>query len=399
MSTNDKAQLPEGPLPAGPQASMGLLKKLGIWCLFLAVLYLARDFFFTAFMTFIFCYLTLAVVDFVMKRLSPGKERLRLRSLVTVAVFVLVPMILLGVGTLLAPRLIAQGHRLGGWLSQMSPETEAARLLENFVGPSEFKSEYGNSSDPRYQKALAEFREKGETHVEAYNTFPQLEAWREGSFSKSRHPGGERPNPLPAHARGDVEQGARALVPDREGTPAPGGVLQRGPRRKVGLLSAVPPLVRAAASSTPEQLLQQARHDPGELAHLRTEWIDDTLEKDLAAARKSPGFKEQLRRHYEQQRDKSPQSIPYTFEEYLELQKVRPQGRRAFGDALEKIRPTAAPDAEARLRSDVAAAKTHELFSSTGGAPVRRRCSSSSSSRNTSAAATGKVGSRRSLPL
>ena len=246
MSTNDKgASSPEGPLPAGPQASMGLLKKLGVWCLFLAVssTWPGTSSLHGFHVMFIFCYPTLAVVDFVMARLSPGKERLRLRSLVTVAVFVLVPMILLGVGTLLAPRLIVHGHRLGGWLSQVSLETEVARSSGELpCRPSEFKSEYGKQQRPTLPEgALAEFREKGETHVEAYNTFPaSLEALIEGSFQQIVHPGGERPNPLPVHARGDVEQGARALVPDREGTPAPGGGAQRGPAEREAFFHGAP---------------------------------------------------------------------------------------------------------------------------------------------------------------
>ena len=38
--------------------------------------------------------------------------------------------------------------------------------------------------------------------------------------------------------------------------------------------------MRAAASAKPEQVLQQARHDPAALANLRQEWMADTLEKD-----------------------------------------------------------------------------------------------------------------------
>src|SRR5262245_29513444 len=108
MSTNP-------PQPAGPVAAPApsaerarwsvLARRLIIWGLFLAVLYLARDFFFTAFMTFLFCYLTLAVVGWGMRRLSPEQERLWLRRLLTVAVFVLVPLALLGVGTLVGPPL------------------------------------------------------------------------------------------------------------------------------------------------------------------------------------------------------------------------------------------------------------------------------------------------------
>src|SRR5262249_39137102 len=113
MSTTDASS----PAPAAPPPSSWplLLKKLAIWALFLAALYLARDFFFMGFMTFLFCYLTLAVVGWGMKRLSPDRERPWLRRLLTVAVFLLVPLALLGAGILIGPRLVAQGERMAGW--------------------------------------------------------------------------------------------------------------------------------------------------------------------------------------------------------------------------------------------------------------------------------------------
>src|ERR1700751_4299357 len=124
MSMTEK-QPSAGPADAtGPSAWAVRLKKLAIWALFLAVLYLARDFFFTAFMTFMFSYLTLALVGLGMRRLSPGRERPGLRPLLTGALFVLVPVAVLGIGLLVGPPLVAQGQRLGGWLSQVSPETQ-----------------------------------------------------------------------------------------------------------------------------------------------------------------------------------------------------------------------------------------------------------------------------------
>jgi predicted PurR-regulated permease PerM len=124
----------------------------------------------------------------------------------------------------------------------------------------------------------------------------------------------------------------------------------------------VDPLVRAAASVSPEQLLQQVRHDPETLKALREEWTGDTLEREVAVARGSSTYEEQLRTYYEEQRAQAPDRTPYTFEEYLGLQKARPQGRRAFGEELEKLRPTAEGESETRLRADFEAAKEHELF-------------------------------------
>src|SRR5262249_48580129 len=111
-----------------------------------------------------------------------------------------------------------------------------------------------------------------------------------------------------------------------------------------------------------EQLLQQARQDHAALATLRAEWMDDTVERELAAARGSAAYREQLRDYFEKQRARSPATIPYTFEQDAELQKGRPGGAQAVGKAVEKMKPTAASASEERLRADFEAAKKHELF-------------------------------------
>jgi predicted PurR-regulated permease PerM len=360
-TTTDNLHPPEAPNDPGRLEWPAVLKRLAIWCLFLALVYLTRDFFFVAFMTFLFSYLALAAVGWGMKRLSPDRERPGLRRLVTLAVFVLAPLALLGAGALVMPRLISQGQRLAGWLSQVSPETEVSRLLADYVGPAEFRRQYGGPQDPRYQKALEEFRETGERHVAAYLAFPKLEAWVEGGFGRqfaeaergrirSRLAGEgtssqdfehwfrtEKVPELQARARKEVPEKGRPAAP-------------------------VDPLVRSAASAGPEQLLQQARRDPAALAALRREWMADSLVQGLAAAKQSPAYREQLREYYDDLRQQSPQSVPYTFDQYVELQKVRPQGRRAFGDALEAMHPSPEADRDAAVRADFEAAKKHELF-------------------------------------
>jgi predicted PurR-regulated permease PerM len=360
MTTTNEAQA-QAPQPVGSLVRLGPLKKLGIWGLFLFVLYLARDFFFVAFMTFLFSYLTLAVVGWAMKRLSPGRERAWLRRLLTVGVFLVVPLTLLGLGALVAPRLLAQAQRLGGWLSQTSPEGEVSRLLENFVGPYQFKQHYGGPNDPRYQKGLEEFRATGERHVAAYNDFPNLEAWVEAGFASQfaeaqrgrirtrlLHEGTsskEFADWFLTQKVPELQEQAKKQIP-RKGRPA----------------ESVSPLVRAASSAKPEQLLAQARHDPALLAELRQQWLHDALEQGLAAAKRSPAYHEQFRTAYEKEQEKSPGRLPYSFAEYIELQRVRPQGRRAFGDALEKMRPASAEESTARLQADFEAAKKHDLF-------------------------------------
>jgi predicted PurR-regulated permease PerM len=336
------------------------LRRLAIWSLFLLVLYLARDFFFTAFMTFMFSYVVLALVGSGMKWLAGDQERPGLRRLLTVAVFVLVPLVLVGIGSLLAPRLVGQGQRFAGWMSQLNPETEVAHLLEEHVAPSEFKRVYGGPDDPRYQKDLEEFHKSGQSRVVEYNEFPRLEAWVDGGFSKQF---------------ADAESGRIRSRLMREGTSSKDfedwfvkekfpKLKQQAPKQasEKDALPPADPLVTAAASSTPQQLLQHVRRDAAVLAALRTEWFKDAVARGLAAARASPAYQEQLREHYEKRREQNPESFPYSYEQYVQLQKVRPHGRVAFGEALEKMKPSTQGDSESRLRADFEAAKKHELF-------------------------------------
>jgi predicted PurR-regulated permease PerM len=337
-----------------------IFRKLAIWALFLLVVYLARDFFFTAFMTFMFSYVILALVGWIMKRWAGDEERPGLRRLMTVALFILLPLTLAGVGFLLAPRLVDQGQRMAGWMSKVNPESEVAHLLEERIAPGEFKRAYGGPDDPRYQKALEEFRQSGETHVAEYNEFPRLEAWVDGGFSKHF---------------ADAESGRIRSRLLSEGTSSKAfetwfvkekssQFQHPAPQQTSGKEEphpADPPAV-AATSSTPEQVLQQVRRDPALLATLRTEWFQDELKRELAAAQASPAYHEKMRAHYEKWREQNPKTLPYTFEQYVELQKAWPQGRVAFGKVLEKIKPAAEGDSDTQLRADFEAAKKHELF-------------------------------------
>jgi len=361
MTTKDNGPAPVAPETRGSPAWQSLLTKLAIWGLFLGLLYLARDFFFVAFMTFLFSYMVLAVVGWGMRRLSPSRERPALRRLLTVGVFVLVPLVLLGVGFLVGPHLLAEGQQLAGWMNQVRAESEIARVLERYVGPAEFKQKYGGSEDPRYRQGMEEFRKSGEAHVEAYNDFPHLEAWVEAGFTKKFLEGEQSRQRDQLVREGtsskafadwfltekipELQAQAKKLIPDK-GQPS----------------AAVDPLVRLAASATPEQLLERARHDPATTAVLREEWIQDTLAQAVPAARASAAYREQFRAYYDQQRAKSPAAIPYTYDQYVQLQQVRPQGRLAFGDALKKMLPAAPQDTDARLRADFEAAQQHELF-------------------------------------
>jgi predicted PurR-regulated permease PerM len=343
MSTADNPILPTAP---GRLSWPLLLKRLAIWGAFLGIVYLARDFFFVAFMTFMISYLALALVQWGMGRLSPNWDTPGVRRLMTVGVFVFIPLALLATGALVIPRLIAQGQRLAGWLSQASPESEVSHLLEGYVGPSEFRRQFGGPDDPRYQKAFTEFRQTGAAHVAAYLDFPKLESWVEGGFNRQFV---------------DAERGRIRSRLMAEGTSSKDFEAWYRARK-------FPALKAQDPSADPDRSLAQARRDPAALAALQQEWLDDAVAGGLTAAKQSPAYHDQFHEYYDEQRAGAPATVPYTFDQFIELQAVRPKGPEAFGATLEKIAPTPDADRADRARADFETAKTHELFQTWWGA-------------------------------
>ncbi len=361
MSTSDDSSRRADPGDLKHLPWQTLLARVAIWGVFLGILYLARDFFFLGFMTFLSTYLALSAVDFGMKKLSPDRERPGIRRLLTLGVFVLGPLILLIVGTLVMPHLIVQCRHLAGWLSRTNPETEVARLVETYVGPAEFRREFGDAQDERYRRAIDEFSKSGARYVSEYLEFPKLEDRIEGGFSRQfaeTQRGRIRSHLISEGTSSkDFEEWFRTKKFARSQAEA-SGVDQEKSGQSGESSSQAPSAMPADA----EEYLQRARRDSTALAALRQEWLDDSLNRALVVAHSSPEFLEHFREHYNSLRQKSPESVPYKFEQFVELQKVRPQGPVAFGDALEQMHLVSASDREARLRADFEAAKKHELF-------------------------------------
>jgi predicted PurR-regulated permease PerM len=337
MHRSEPASAPATPSGQGSPAWLRTLRKLAIWAGFLLFLYLTRDFFFAGFMTFIFSYLTLACVAWGMNKLSPDRERPWLRRLLTLAVFLLAPLLLLGLGMLVARPLIQQAQHLAGWLSHVSPESEAARLLEKYIGPREFREKYHGPNDPTYRKDLEEFRASQIKHVDAYNQFPHLEAWVQGAFDK-RYLDAERGRIRARLAREGASSAAFAHWFTTIKAP------------------------QAKATRPAEDLLAEARQDPAQLAALREEWLNASVAAALGAAKASPAYHAAFRAYYDEQARASPQAVPYTFDQFLALQKARRAGPEAFGAALARLRPAADDESPAQLEADFKAAKEHELF-------------------------------------
>jgi predicted PurR-regulated permease PerM len=98
------------------------------------------------------------------------------------------------------------------------------------------------------------------------------------------------------------------------------------------------------------------------LAVLRQEWIQDGEEQAVRSAKNTPAYQKEFHDAYDHVRAEHPSSVPYTYDQYRVLKKAHAEGARAFGDALEAIRPTSQADREKQLRADFEATKKHELF-------------------------------------
>jgi predicted PurR-regulated permease PerM len=353
---------PPHPDPTSPEMRLPRwVTRLIIWGLFFVGLYLFRDFFFTAFLTFLFCYLILAVVGWAMTRLSPDRDRPWLRRLLVLGVFVIAPVVLVTIGFVVGPRLLDQGQRAAGWFSNLDAESEAARLLERPVGAAEFTREFGAPDDSRYAKGLEEFRATGEQHVAAYHDFPAIEALVDGSFVKQFTPAQRTRARLRLLHAGTGSPEFTQWFMTRKVPELQQQTRQQTAEsaREAGVLE---PLIRAAATEKPEQLLTHARHEPAVLAVLRQEWIHDGEDEAVRRAQDSPAYEKAFRDAYDHVRALHPTSVPYTFDQYLALKKAHSEGVREFGAALEKIQPTSEADRESQLRADFEAAKKHELF-------------------------------------
>lgn len=343
------------PVVGTPSPWTRLSKRLVIWGCFFLLLYLIRDFMFVAFMTFIISYIALHAVDFGLRRLSPARERIWLRRLLTLTVFILGPLLLVVAGIIVLPPLIAQGQRMAGWLIHVSPEAEISRLLEQYVAPAEFRQQYGGPTDPRYKAALEEFRKTGESHVADYLEFPKYESWVEGGFEKE----------YDANERARIRS---ALL--SEGTSSKEFetwfLAEKAPELVANDSSAKSSAnespLKISPSAAPEELLAEVRREPAVLTLLQSEWIQSEQEKAIHRSKASPDREAKFQAYYEEMHDKSPKTFPYSYEQYIALQKARSQGRVAFGNTVEKLFPSDEAKRESQIEADFVAAKKHEVF-------------------------------------
>jgi predicted PurR-regulated permease PerM len=352
---------PTSTLVPGWLMARELLKKIIIWGLFFTLIYLARDFFFLAFMTFIFSYLALNLVNLLIKLLWPNSDLPGRRRFLTIGIFLCLPAFLLAVGFFVMPHLVAQTQHFIGWASRINPELEVSRMLEGFVSHSEFEQQFGNPQDPRYQNGLAEFQKTGDHYVKQYLDFPNLEAWIEGGFNRQFADSQRNVIRSRLMSKGVTSKEFESWFISVK-YPQLKSAIQKVTSDKSTVAVQVDPLVHYAMTASAQDMLQKIRYDLSLHSVLEEEWIKYTVAQELAAAKTTPAYLQQFQKHYDQIRKQKPDLVPYTFDEFITLQNARPHGQRAFGEAIEKLRPSAAKESEAQVKSDFETSMKHELF-------------------------------------
>lgn len=361
MSTNQEVQ-PLGEVSNPSSAhTLNVLKKLAIWGLFFLAIYLTRDFFFLAFMTFLFSYMALALADSIGRRLKLSSENPRSRRLLILGIFIFIPLILFAIGALVMPHLISQGQHLIAWVSQTNPEAEVARLVERYVGHSEFEHAYGGPQDPRYQKAFEEYRKTGQRFVTEYDNFPQLASWIEGGFSR------QYDDVVRARLQSQLlNEGVSSKDFEvwflNTRLPAAKAQAMQGITAKNNSSAPLEAFLRMSATTEPAEMLRQIRHDPILQVPLQQEWIKDTIDKTLSQVKDTAKYQDEYRTYYENLVKTKQSKVPYTYEQYIELQKARSHGQAAFSAVMTKIKPATGAQSEEQLKQDFEAFKKHELF-------------------------------------
>ncbi len=158
-----------------------------IWAVFLALLYVLRDFFLIGFLTFLVCFVVRALVGFLERRFSPQGLSPRLDLTFTVLVILVFCLVLYGLGRYFVPPVMREGKSLLSQLQHTSASELQDSLLANTVGAWQFHNQYGTSQEERYQTAFRKFQESDRAGEGLYRTFPQLEARLQAEF-ESHYP-------------------------------------------------------------------------------------------------------------------------------------------------------------------------------------------------------------------
>lgn len=329
-------------------------EKLVIWGLFWFAVWALRHFFAIIFATFILTYIMRSIVIRAARTIRPGREVLWLERVLAVACFALLLLVLYGLGAFLGPRLVSQGEALLARVTRLEPKDDFNDLLGKTLGSYLFDREYGGPDDPRYRRAFRAFQEGG-LRVQAYKDFPRLEASIEGPFDAAIVSEEAERIRQEIGTRGPLDQEFREwFLSERVGA-----LYQKNPRKYVQeweeryrafaeFVEGTPPLPELRKDpgfeskrdqQIREQILEAAYENEATREPYLREWqeLHQKLLRDALADKGASAYRERFLEHYAERRRKEPGKLPYSGEQYLELEAAYATGEEAFSAVLRSL--------------------------------------------------------------
>lgn len=347
------------------------------WTVFLFLVYELRDFFFLAFVTFLLCFLVRSVVRTLSNRLSPGRPRIWLDRVLTLATFLFVLAIMIVAGAWFGPRLVRQSRTLLASNFHLNPQVALHGLLSRSVGTLLMRQTYGGPTDQRFQQALHQYEQDQRLGQGWYTEFPALEAHLKARFEAQFEADEQRRIAREVAAGSRVgDQFDRWFL--RVKAPA---LFAQNRDAYLGEWSAQhpddddSPTDPSQADATPDKaetdaqrdeqirsrILSDVKADPVALAELQREWEKSLVAQRWLAYRRSPGYQSAFADFYQSQHEAKPDALPFSLKTYQALRAAYPKGAAAFGRVLQTQSKSLLAESDTALQRDFELATRRQL--------------------------------------
>ncbi|MEM9658389.1 MAG: AI-2E family transporter [Planctomycetota bacterium] len=316
-----------------------------IWAVFLALLYLLREFFLIGFLTFLACFVVRGAVGFLARRLASGGATRRQELMLTLLVFLAICLSLYGLGRYFVPRAMRQGKSLIALIETSSPEAVQNTVLANTVGTWAFKRKFGSPQDEEYTDAFHAFQAAGRDGEGLYQAFPQLNsrlrAEFEAKYEKSqvqylKTQGGAAP--------AEFEQWfLKVKAPElfhqkREYYLSRWQAAYASPDKadELETVKQRPDFEAYRDGLIYQEIWRDLQADPVLLARDKDQWAVARATSEWAKFRRSDDYQAQFERFYQERRDDNPAAAPIDFAFYQSLAAAYPEGEDAFLAAVRR---------------------------------------------------------------
>lgn len=345
-----------------------------IWCLFALVVYQLRGFFFTAFITFLLCYLVRAIVESLSRRFSPADhQRVWLDRALTMATFLVMSGILVGVALWIGPQFVQQSRTLLAKQQGFDPQVAFQATLSRSVGAVLMHRKIGGPGDDRYQSALKEYQ-ADDRHGEGwYAQFPALASHLKSGF-ESRHEQQEQQR-IDLEIRQGVAVGnqfdpwflrvkAPELFAQRRDTYLAQWAAQQSeatPAENAARSNQASDFKRQRNQQIKQRILHDVKADPVAFSDLQEQWKQTLVARHWLTFQQSPEYQAAFREYYQQRHEIKPKGIPFSYATYLALRDAYPEGKEAFSRILASSFSAQSSASKSLLQQDFELATRQQL--------------------------------------